>query len=631
MTRRLAHRGPDGEGFYERSGISLGHRRLSVIDVALGAQPLCNEDGSIWVVFNGEIYNFQELRGRLRQAGHHFKTHSDTEVLVHLYEDQGDELVHSLRGMFALAIWDARQRRLLLARDRLGVKPLVYRHDEDGIRFGSELKALLADPSFPKEVDPRSLEDYLSLQYVPAPRTIFAAARKLPPGHRAVYEKGRLTLERYWSPPFDDEVRMSESEAIERVRSTLTEATKRRLISDVPVGAFLSGGIDSTVVVGLMREGARGRIKTFSIGFEEPSFDERAHARQAAEHLGTDHEDQVVRPDAAHLLPTLAWLYDEPFADSSAIPTYYVARLSRAKVTVALTGDGGDEMFAGYLRYRAVWWGERFDRLPRWLRLALTPDWWSKLPASVEQRSARRRLKRLMMMLREQPEDRYLEWVSIHGRKLREELRSLPLSRSLEGYRTGDWFRAQYDQSPARDFVTRTTWVDLMSYLPGDILTKVDLASMAHGLECRGPFLDQEVVELAGKMPLHWKMRAGTGKWIIKKAFPELLPEPLRRRPKMGFGAPIDRWLREDLRPMVGDLLLSSSFADRGWCDLDTVKRMIDDHWSKRWDHSSRLWSLLMLEWWARTYLDEGASTAREISAARNEGPLGRRGIPAPP
>lgn len=604
MTRVLAHRGPDGEGFREGSGFSLGHRRLSVIDVACGAQPLTNEEESVWITYNGEIYNFPELRAELLAKGHRFRTSSDTEVIVHLYEEHGVELVERLRGMFAFGLWDDRRRRLFLARDRLGVKPLVYRLDQDGLRFASELKSLLVEPGAPRRLDPRSLDLYLAYQYVPHPRTILEGYSKLPPGCLAVYEGGKLEIVRYWRPPYEREQALPEEEFVRRLRETLTDAVRARLQSEVPLGAFLSGGIDSTIVAGLMREVTRGPVKTFSIGFSVKEFDESNYARHAAQWLGTDHEEFFVEPDAAEVLPLLAWHYDEPFADSSAIPTYYVSRMTRRKVTVALTGDGGDEHFAGYLRYRAVQLGDRIDKMPGLVRRGLTSKLWQRIPASVRQRSFRRRLKRLLLLLGERPQTRYREWISIFGDGLRRELYTPEFRQQLADHSAADWLDRYYAELPGRDFVTRTMYVDLCTYLPCDILTKVDIASMAVSLECRSPFLDRDVAALAGCMPLSLKLSGGVSKRILKRAFADLLPPTIRRRPKMGFGVPIDRWLRGELSPLLDETVLSRRFRERGWFDPAVVERLAGEHRSKRWDHSYRLWALLMLELWARTYLD---------------------------
>lgn len=604
LTDPMKHRGPDGFGYFERAGVSLGHRRLSILDIGGGKQPLANEDESVWVTFNGEIFNFLALRDRLVARGHRFKTDCDTEVLVHLYEEHGAGMLAHLRGMFAFAIWDDRQRTLMLARDRLGVKPLVYWQDEAGLRFASELKSLVAEPDFPKTLDERAIDDFLAFQYVPYPRTIFRAARKLPPGRYAFFRDGELSVHRYWRPDFVEEVPKREEEYIEELRGTLTEATKLRLISDVPLGAFLSGGIDSTIVAGLMTKVSNAPVKTFSIGFPVKEYDESRYARLASEHLGTVHEEFIVEPDALDVVNKLAWYYDEPFADSSAVPTYYVSKLSRQRVTVALTGDGGDEMFAGYLRYKAVRIGELYDRLPGFLRKMISAPCWQWLPSSPTQRSSIRRIKRLIGVLGLEPEDRYMQMVSIFNDIQRRSLFSRDFLESLGRYRPASFLENLYEELPNRDFTTRTTYVDLGSYLPCDILTKVDIASMANSLECRGPFLDQEVAALAGRLPRHLKMRGWNQKYILKKAFREFVPPVLRDRPKMGFGVPIDRWLRAELAPMVYDLLLCPIHRSRGWFEESAVRCLVEDHMAGRWDHSSRLWALLMLELWARNFLD---------------------------
>ena len=604
MTARLAHRGPDGVGYHYEPGAALGHRRLSIIDVEGGAQPLSNEDGRVWATFNGEIYNFQPLRAELERGGHVFRTRSDTEVLVHLYEDLGPRLVERLRGMFALAIWDSRTRTLFLARDRLGKKPLVYRCDEEGLRFASELKSLMVDDGFRRDVDLAALDDYLTYQYVPHPRTIFQCARKLPPAHIGVWRDGALSIERYWRPAYAPVSSRGPREDAKAVRETLTEAVRLRMVSDVPLGAFLSGGVDSTIVVGIMQSLSSRPIQTFSIGFSVPEYDETEYARLAARRLGTEHHEFHVSPDAAAAAEDLAECYDEPFGDSSAIPTYYVARETRRHVKAALTGDGGDEVFLGYERYRAVRWGEAFDRLPGWLRRCVAADLWQRAPTPGLQKSRLRQAKRFLEVLGNSPTARYRQLVTVFSDARRASLYSPELARELERREPTPWIDAIYDELPDRDFLTRTGYVDLLTYLPGDILTKVDVASMAHGLECRCPFLDHELVELVGRMPVDRKLRWGRSKAILKEAFADLLPGPIARRRKMGFGAPLDRWLRGELRGMLEETLFSRDARDRGWFAPAAVRRLVDEHQSGRWDHSHRLWALLTLEAWARRRLD---------------------------
>ncbi|MDP7276845.1 MAG: asparagine synthase (glutamine-hydrolyzing) [Planctomycetaceae bacterium] len=605
MTRVLVHRGPDQDGSWQDQFVALGHRRLSIIDLDSGRQPLANEDGSVQVVFNGEIYNYRELRGELIARGHHFTTNSDTEVLVHLYEDHGIDCVDHLRGMFAFALWDRNRRRLLLARDRMGQKPLVYREEAGRLLFASELKALLQVPGTPRELDPVALDQFLAYQYVPHPRTMLAGYRKLPPAHRGVYEDGRLTIDRYWRPGFENPIEdRSTRDWQDQLRATLTEAVGLRLRSDVPLGAFLSGGIDSTIIAGLMQEQSSTPIHTFSIGFPVRRFDERQFARIAADHLGTTHHESVVEPRALEILPKLAWFYDEPFGDSSAIPTMCLAEMTRAEVTVALSGDGGDELFAGYDRYRAVALAERIDRLPRPLRAIAASRIWQFLPASTRQKSLLRRLKRFADAIGKTPQRRYLEWVGIFDRQRRRSMWTDGFLERLAGSDAAEFLLETYLECPDRDFVTQTTCADVLSYLPCDILTKVDVASMACSLECRSPLLDHHVVELAARMPIALKRQGSRGKTILVDTFADLLPRQIRSRPKMGFGVPLDHWFRNELKPLLYDILLDDTAVARGYFQPDVIRQLVSEHVENRWDHSYRLWSLVCLEAWHRTYLD---------------------------
>jgi asparagine synthase (glutamine-hydrolysing) len=566
---------------------------------------MTNEDGSILIIFNGEIYNFQSLQERLERAGHVFRTRSDTEAIIHLYEEKGPACVDDLRGMFAFAIWDTRRRRLLLARDRLGKKPLFYRDHNGSLAFGSELKAILADRAVPRALDPAALDMYLTYQYVPHPMTMFSGMSKLPPAHRAIWENGRLTVERYWIPDFDKEITKSEDEYIELVRDTLAEATKMRLISDVPLGAFLSGGIDSSITVALMASASSERVKTFSIGFREAKFDETNYARLVAERYNTDHTEFTVEPKCLEVLGKLAWHYDEPFADSSAIPTYYVSMITAEKVTVALSGDAGDEDFAGYPRYRAVKVAALYDRFPSILKAVLSPNLWRHLPASVEQKSVRRVIKKLVLALNLPPEERYFNWISIFDEARKRALYSGDFAAKLAcGQPAIEFILDTYRRAPHRDFLSRTTFVDLMTYLPCDLLTKVDIASMAHSLEVRAPFLDHKVVELAVGMPVSLKMRGLKTKYILKKAFADMLPKEIVGRRKMGFGVPISRWFRTELAGFVRHLLLDEKTISRGYFSRDSVEALVNEHTQGVFDHGYRIWSLLMLELWHRTYVD---------------------------
>lgn len=608
MTAALTHRGPDGGDTYWQAdsggaGVALGHRRLSIIDLAGGTQPMSNEDGKVWITFNGEIYNYRELRDELVGKGHHFRTNSDTETIVHLYEEYGVECLDRLRGMFAFAIWDARHRRLFLARDRLGQKPLVYRHDDDRLLFASEIKSLLQVPGIERAVNLGALDDYLTYGYVPHPETMFVGVHKLPPAHYAIFEDGRLHIRRYWEPPIEADRSLTLPQLREQLDAVLSESVKLRLRSDVPLGAFLSGGIDSTTVVGLMQRHLDRAAQTYTIGFPCASYDESAFARQAATHLQTDHHHRQVEPDSVGLLPVLAWHFDEPFADSSAVPTYYVAQMAREQVTVALTGDGGDELFAGYPRYRTVNRIDLFDRLPGVIRHAVANRLWSALPRTNES-SFLSKLRFRMEILRQSPNRRYLNWVQFFPAEVRRRLYSPEVTASL-GDHAADQFVAQAMAESRRPTAgARAMHTDLQTYLPCDLLAKVDITSMAHGLECRSPFLDHRVVEMAATIPFHLATQGGDVKPLVTSTFKDLIPPDLRSRPKMGFSIPLDRWFRNELREFVQDTLLGDRSTSRGYFSPQTLHEIIKTHNSGARDYSSQIWSLLFLEMWHRTYID---------------------------
>ena len=507
--------------------------------------------------------------------------------------------------MFAFALWDGRTNTLFCARDRIGKKPLVYRAEKDRLLFASEIKSLLQAPSVPRELSPEALHHYLTYQYVPHPMTMFQGISKLPPGHYLLWRDGRIEVQEYWRPPFRKTERLPTEEYVRRLRELLTESVRLRLISDVPLGAFLSGGMDSSIVVGLMAKLSDAPVKTFSIGFEEKRYDELEYARLVARHFGTDHKEFIVRPNAVEILPKLAWHYDEPFGDSSAIPTYYVSQMTRQHVKVALTGDAGDEGFAGYPRYRAVKLGEWFDRLPGFLRRALAGKFWDKLPVSVEQKTWRRRARRLFEALNMPPRERYVRWCAIFDDGRKSALYTPELRAQLDAIPSWKVFDAEYDKVPDLDFLGRTTFVDFMRYMPDDLLCKVDIASMAHGLECRAPLLDQKVIEFVGTVPTDLKMRRFRGKYLLRRAFGDMLPKEILRRPKMGFGVPIASWFRNELKDYLRDALLDSTALGRGYFRPEAVRELVEDHVAGRWDHGYRLWSLLMFELWHREYLDK--------------------------
>ena len=611
MTDVIRHRGPDDEGSYTSDfslrppyepmpGVALGFRRLSIIDLEGGHQPMSNEDGTVWVVFNGEIYNYQALRRRLDGAGHSFRTTSDTETIVHLYEDEGLEFVQHLNGMFAIAIWDSRHRRLVMARDRIGQKPLVYRHEPGRLLFASELKSLLQVNDVPRDIDAGAIDDYLTYQYIPHPKTIFSGIRKLPPGHLAVYQDGELDVRPYWQPDLNHEQTIGATAASARLVELMTSSVEMRMRSDVPLGAFLSGGVDSSLIVALMQQRSSQPIKTFTIGFPIAAYDETSYARQVARHIGTDHEELQVTPDAISILPKLVWNYDEPFADSSAIPTWYVSEVTRRHVTVALSGDGGDELFAGYPRYKAVWLANQLDQLGP-IRTFLKAPFWQKIPGS-RQKSLVRRFKRFSEFLGKTPQRRYLEWIAIYNESRRAAIYRDDFVERLPNSDPFDFLGQAWARAGSRDVVIGASLADLTTYLPCDLMTKVDIASMAHSLEVRQPFLDYRVVEFAASLPLSLKFTRGTGKLLLRRAFGHLLPRAIWNRKKMGFGVPLENWFRQELRELTHDTLLSDSTRIQEWFRRDAIEKLVAEHESKQFDHAYRLWSLLVLELWLREW-----------------------------
>jgi len=622
MIEALRHRGPDDVGTVRFDhqpaaphrpcpGAALGVRRLSIIDPAGGHQPLANEDESVWVAFNGEIYNFPALRRRLEGAGHRFRTGSDTEVLVHLYEDEGVNAFAHLNGMFALAIWDRPRRRCILARDRLGQKPLYYWHQPGRLSFASELKGLTCLPDFSREIDPSAIDSFLTYQYILPPHTIYRQVRKLPPGAYLTYRDDQVDVDAYWAVPAAERD-LPTNEARRRLAELLRSSVEMRLRADTPVGAFLSGGIDSSLTVALMRELSHANLKTFSIGFAESDYDETRYAQMVAKHLGVQHHRAICTADqVAELLPRLVWHFDEPFGDPSALPTWCLSELTAGEVKVALSGDGGDELFAGYPRYRAVALAARIDRFRPLKWLAGAPLW-QKLPSRGEQKGRLQRAKRFCSALRSSPGRRYLDWMSIFVESARGALYREDFLTQLDRD-PGDFLLAAWQRYSRRDAVTTATLTDLVSYLPGDLLTKVDVASMAHGLEGRQRLLDHRVGELAAALPLGQKCRRGTGKRILRQTFGPLLPDEVWNRPKMGFGVPLDRWFREKLRPLLVESLLATDAHVNQFLQPAAVRRMVDEHHSGRLDHSHRLWCLLMLETWLREWGPQSSETPASV------------------
>ena len=600
MNETIVHRGPDDEGIYVGPGIGLGFRRLSIIDLAGGHQPISNEDGRIWVMLNGEIYNYPELRKDLESRGHRFATRSDTETIVHLYEEYGAQCFSRLRGMFAVVLWDSRKEKLLLARDRVGKKPLFYFADNRRILFGSELKAILAADSLPRVLDHQALSDYFSLGYIPAPKTIYRAIRKVLPGHYLEASASGIRETSYWELSFGNVENRSEEEWCELLRHELCEATRVRLMSDVPLGAFLSGGLDSSSVVAMMSHLMKRPVTTCSIGFEEQEYNEANFARQVAQQFHTDHHEEVVRPNALEILNKLVWHYDEPFADSSAIPTYYVSRAARRHVTVALGGDGGDESFAGYRRYVFDQWENRLRRfVPQLFRRAVFGPLGRWYPALAW---APRifRAKATLQSLSRSPLEGYFNSISIFRPQEKSRLFTADFHQTLAGYDSIEVLRYHYDRAGTDDLLSRIQYVDIKTYLPDDILVKVDRASMAVSLEVRAPLVDHCLMERAAAIPSPLKLNGRTGKLIFKKMMSSALSDDILYRSKQGFTVPLDRWFRAELRDMAYDAIFSS--ADDGLLDRRFLKKIWDQHQQRRYDRSAHLWAVLMFQKWKETF-----------------------------
>lgn len=601
MGDLMTHRGPDGEGFHFDSTIGLVHRRLSIIDLEGGKQPLCNEDGTVWVTFNGEIYNYVELRDRLIQKGHKFVTSSDTEVIVHLYEEKGDDFVNDLRGMFAIGLWDARHKRLLLVRDRLGKKPLFYATLKDRVVFASELKALLPVPGLSRDIEPEALVDYFSLLYVPAPKSIYREVRKVRPAHLIVFDSQGMRERSYWDIEFGAPEQRSESEWCEELLHVYQEAIRIRLRSDVPLGAFLSGGVDSSSVVALMSRMNGRRVNTCSVGFDEKEFDESAEAAAFAKRFNTDHFEERVRPSALSVLDRLAWHYDEPFADSSAVPTYYVSQAARRHVTVALSGDGGDENFAGYRRYHHDVVENRCRAyIPDSIRAPLFGTL-GRLYPKLDWAPQMFRAQATFRALARSPVEGYFFSISAIKPEMIANLFTEDFQRTIERYSPVSMFQEIYNRHPNADHLSRLQYLDMKTYLVDDILVKVDRASMAVSLEVRCPILDHKFMELAARIPSSLKLKEGQGKFIFKKALAGVLPAEVLTRRKQGFAVPLAAWFRGELKEMSGDLLLATD--PQGILRSDTVAAIWKQHQSGMRDHSTPLWSLLMYRLWQKKFL----------------------------
>lgn len=600
MCAAMEHRGPDSRGIWCDGPVGLAIQRLAIIDVAGGDQPIFNEDRTVAVVMNGEIYNFQWLRELLVSRGHRFSTNADTEVLVHLYEDHGDELVKHLRGMFAFAIWDGRCRRLLLGRDRVGKKPLLIARHHGKLWFASEMMALIQDPEVPRVPSPQAIASYLAYQYVPHPLAAFEQIEKLPPGSTLAVSAEGEQQRRYWSLDYGaPEPHATEEDLEERLRQLLWDATRVRLISEVPLGAFLSGGVDSSAVVAAMADQMSEPVKTFSIGFPNADFDELRYARMIAERFSTDHHEFVVEPDALDIMPKLARHYGEPFADPSAIASFYLAEMTSRHVTVALNGDGGDENFAGYTRYLANDFVAYFNWMPRPLQRVM-PRLVRPLGEGSRDDHFRARVQRFARVLAMEPYERYAHWMSAFQSSMRTDALRPEFLAATNGWRPEEVIREPWYASTANSQIDRMLDVDVNTYLPGDLLVKMDIAAMAYSVEGRSPFLDQELMEFAASLPAKLKLRGMTGKRLLKSAMRDILPGEILARSKMGFGVPLLHWFRHELRDLPREVLLSADSRVRAYVKPTAIQHMIDEHQNGVADHSLRLWVLLQLEMWHR-------------------------------
>jgi len=611
----LHHRGPDEEGYFVRRHVAFGHKRLCIIDLATGRQPITNEDESCVIVYNGEIYNFPELRETLLKKGHQFKTKSDTEVILHLYEEEGENCVDKLRGMFAFAIWDENKKSCLLARDRVGKKPLYYALTPDSFLFASEMKALLIEPSITREIDLEALHYYLTFQYVPAPHSIFKSVKKLEAANTLIFQNGTVRTRRYWDLPYVPKMKITEEEALKRTDAMIDEAVRIRLLSEVPLGCFLSGGVDSSAIVAYMRRHITGDLKTFSIGFEEETHNELPYARKVAELFETKHQDFIVRQDAIDVLPKLVWHFDEPYADSSALPTYYVSKMTRQYVTVALNGDGGDESFLGYERYVGLPRLRQYMKIPRPLRILLQPFARSLFKTFPESTIFEKFFYANTFSLYDEAR-LYLQMMTVF-REYQKEFLYGPLMREMLRMEAYEFPLKYYYDDLAETSVERKVRSDIMTYLPGALLPKVDRTTMANSLEGRAPFLDHCLMEYAAKLPTQIRFGDGTLKYHLKKVLKDKLPHDILWRRKQGFGVPVGEWFKKDLAAFARDILLSEKAQGRDYLNMKYVEKILKDHQQGRQNHHHRIWTLLCLELWFMTFIDRRDISSGPITLGR--------------
>lgn len=594
MAASIIHRGPDDEGYYMHQNVGLGFRRLSIIDLHTGHQPISNEDDSVWIIFNGEVYNYPELRKDLMARGHVFQTKTDTETIVHLYEEYGKDCVQYLRGMFAFAIWDNRKQKLFCARDRFGIKPFFYYLDAEKLVFGSEIKTILNAGNIPQEIDFSALDSYLAYKYITADRSIYQNIKKLKAAHTLEIswqaEKPQVKIERYWDFHYEPDFSKTEEQWCEELKAVLSESVKMRLISDVPLGAFLSGGIDSSAVVGLMAKHSEQPVKTFSIGFQEKEFNELPYAREVAKMYGTEHFEQIIEPESVSLLPKLVAAYDEPFADSSAIPTYYVSKFAREHVTVVLSGDGGDELFAGYNTYPRLTRLNNYNRLPH----LFNKLFWGAVHETIPNKIKGKRASYHLSKKREEVGAYFALWMQTERKKLYRG----NLWKDLNGTTAENYKKALLQSSNGADFLFKMQALDMKTYMVDDILTKVDRASMMNSLEARVPILDHKVAELSCRIPSKFKLHGNEKKYIFKKAIGKYLPDSVLNHRKQGFTVPMKLWFKDSLKEYVNDRLNTHNTMLSEYLNMDYVQKIVDDHHNGMRDMNEKIWSLIFLDAW---------------------------------
>ncbi len=602
MCDVIKHRGPDDEGQYVHENVGLGMRRLSIIDLSTGHQPIFNEDRSMAIVFNGEIYNHKDIRKELEPKGHIFSTHTDTEAILHAYEEWGVECVTKLNGMFGFAIWDGRKDRLFVARDRVGIKPMYYYVDENQFVFGSELKSLVQLDSVPREIEPKALDTFLTFEYIPSPYSIFKNIFKLPPGHWMLYENGETKIRQYWQLTYQRS-NASTTELERRLEELLEDAVNIRLMSDVPLGAFLSGGLDSSSIVAMMTRHQKDPVKSFSIGFDEATYNELPYARAIAEKFKTEHFEEIITPDAASLTEKILWMLDEPFGDFSVFPTYLVSEMARKNVTVVLSGDGGDELLAGYDTYIAQGVARRYAKLPVFLRKGAIEPIVNALPPTDKKKGFINKSKRFIEGARLPDPLQHVRWMIFLQRAEKELLYSSDFSRSLNGYNSHGFIQEYFSQVTSTDPLDQMEYVDIKSYLVDDILVKVDRMSMANSLEARVPFLDHRFVEFAATIPSELRLNGKRTKHILKTSLQHVLPMDILERGKEGFSIPIKNWLKNELKPMMMSALSEQNIKDKGFFDPQYVNRLVDEHLKGRENHSHRIWALMVFHMWYDLYM----------------------------